>query len=145
MPLCQLIECPPVQDDEQDEEERTHQVATQDIGEPVGALIHPRIANQEDIQRSIELEWDQKPAKAPLADRFGEAQIEHKPIIDDGIHDMTRGKSRNWLWYIHMDERRTRTWACDNKIDEKEERPHENGAKPDKNGSHEPGGGPPTP
>src|SRR5215470_3447472 len=109
------------------------------------SLIHPRKANQEDIQRSIGLEWNQDPTIAPLTDRFGEAQIEQKPIVDDGKYYMTRGETRNRRGQKNMDERRTRTRACDKEIDEKEEYPHDEGAKPEKDGSHKPGDGRATP
>ena len=60
----------------------------------MGPLIHPRKANREDHQHCIELEGDQDPAIAPLADRFGEAQIEQKPIVEESARTGVAGAAR---------------------------------------------------
>src|SRR5439155_14381735 len=108
-------------------------------------LIHPRKANQEDIHHCEELEWDQEPAIAPLADRFGEAQKEQKAIVDDGILHMARRKTRDRFRHIDMDERRTWTRACDTQNDELVEAADEKRTKEEKDGCHKPGNGRPTP
>src|SRR2546428_10662078 len=105
----------------------------------MGPLIHPRKANQENIQHCIELERDQYPAIAPLANRFGEAQIEQETIVDYVILHMTRGEAMNWHGHIYMDELWTRTWTCDNQSNEPIEAIHYSRDKGDENGCHKPG------
>src|SRR6266702_6632376 len=114
--------------------------------EPVGALQHSRVADKKNIQGSIELERNQDPAIAPLADRFGKAQIEQKPIIDDVILHMTRGETRNsTLGHVDMDGWRSGARACYKKADYCIEASHDTCTEGDEDGGHKPGNGRPTP
>src|SRR5437588_2462807 len=110
----------------------------------MGPLIHTRIANQENIQYSIELKRDQDPAIAPLAYRLGEAQIEQKTIVDHVILNMARGETGNCLVHIHMYKRRTWTRTGNRKADNPIEAICDSGARGDEAGCHKPGDRRPT-
>src|ERR1700693_5891361 len=112
----------------------------------MGTLQHPRIAYEENIQRSVDLEWNQDPTRAPLAYRFGKAQIEQKTIVDEVILNMTRWETRNSvLWHVDMDGRRSWTWACHQKAYECIETIHETCAEGEKDSCYKPGNGRSTP
>src|SRR6266699_2782964 len=77
----QVYGCLTIQDDEQVEQECVGEVARQGIGDPVRAGQHAGIANDENIQNSEDLEWQQHPVITPLAYGFCKAQIQQEAII----------------------------------------------------------------
>src|SRR6266480_7804559 len=112
----------------------------------MGALQHSRIADEENIQHSVDLKWNQYPTIAPLTYRLGKAQIEQKTIVDDVILNMTRWETRNsTLGHVDMYRWRSWTWACNQIADERIETIHETCAERDKDGCYKPGDGRSTP
>src|SRR5690348_7605566 len=108
----------------------------------MGAFKHARIPNEEDIECSVELEWNQDPPKAPLPDRFGKAQIEQKSIVDEIILHMTRWKTRNpILWHENMNRWRCWTWPRNKMTDKRIDAIHDSCADGDEDGCHKPGSG----
>jgi hypothetical protein len=108
------------------------------------SLYYPRIANQEDIEHSIELERDQDPTVSPVADGFAEAQIENKTEEDDIISHMPGGEAMHCYGHKDMNELRTRSGARGQHTDESIHTIEDTWDKRDEDGRHKPGHGRPN-
>src|SRR5579884_2200507 len=87
---------PAIEEDGQTCPEQARQVSGQHIGEPVFSLQYARIADGENNQHRDNLEWNQCPAIAPLADGFREAEVKEKAIKGNIPGCMTRGETLEW-------------------------------------------------
>src|SRR5713226_8731326 len=93
MPSFQYACCPLVQADKQHQPEHAREIATQDIEEPVFALIHPGKAYQQEVERGNDLKGNQRPTVTPCARGPRKTQIQQKAIKEHHMAAMTRGKA----------------------------------------------------
>ena len=93
MPSLQYACRPLVQADKQHQPERAREITTQNIEEPVFALINPGKAYQQDIERGKDLQGDQRQAVTPCAHGPGETQVHQKAVKEHHVAAMTRGKA----------------------------------------------------
>src|SRR6266571_2542202 len=95
-PSLQYACCPLIQADKQRQPERAREITTQDIEEPVFALIYSGKAYQQDVERGKDLQGDQRPAITPCTHGARKTEIQQKAIkeyhVEDDSQDDTCGR-----------------------------------------------------